>query len=132
LVDTSVHWPEHDCWPPEQVHVLLAHDWPPAHRVPHVPQLVGSVLRFTQLLPHLSSPAWQVSEHRPCEHACAAGQVVPHVPQLLPSDARFTQLEPQAESDATHAQWPAEQLCEPSQVNPQAPQLLRSALKLTH
>jgi hypothetical protein len=57
---------------------------PPVHTIPQPPQLLPSVLRFTQALAQLCRPVPQLAWHVPPEHASEL-QAVPHAPQLFGS-----------------------------------------------
>ena len=57
LVCVSTHAPPQSMPLVPQVHMPLEHIEPVGHVFPHMPQLVVSVPRFTQLVPHAVSPA---------------------------------------------------------------------------
>lgn len=66
---------------------------------PQVPQLFGSVVRFTQLEPQGSRSAGQSTLQSPDSHTglpSPAGQTVPQPPQLSGSESVFTQLPEQS------------------------------------
>ena len=57
--------------------------WPEVHFLPQAPQLLTSLVSWTQVPEQLLSPLWQVNEQAPEEHACPAAQVFPHLPQWV-------------------------------------------------
>jgi hypothetical protein len=60
-----------------------------AHAVPHIPQLLVSVCRSTQVIiapaPQMVLGATQSTRQAPATQNCPAGQTVPHAPQLFAS-----------------------------------------------
>jgi hypothetical protein len=143
-----------------QAHVPPWHVSPAAQAFPQLPQLLGSVWRFTQSLllqqllggPHDWPP--QPPEHMPALHVSPAAHTAPQPPQLLGSVFVSTQIPPQSSSPlAGHVHWqffagsgtaPGGQLT-PAQTHipllhassgrqaiPHVPQLLGSVWRLTH
>ena len=98
------------------------------HFWPQLPQLFGSVPRFTQALPQRLSPAGQTQE--PKLHPAPAGQTFPQPPQFVGSVKISTQT---AEHVVTprrvwQAHWPPTQAPGGAQSLPQPPQLPGSTL----
>lgn len=62
---------------------------PPAQRMPHMPQLRGSIERSAQPAPHITCVPPQV--HAPAVHVPVAPQEFPQRPQFIGSVIRFTQ-----------------------------------------
>jgi len=65
-----------------------------AQPTPQKPQFVGSLFRFTQLVPHLVVPPPHASVHALVLQISPAGQMVPHAPQFVASFVVSTQLVP--------------------------------------
>jgi hypothetical protein len=76
-----------------QAHTPARHDCPVGQRVPQVPQLAGSELRFAQAAPQKVVPPGQ--PQTPPTHDCAPGHTLPQRPQLLRSALVFTHAVPQ-------------------------------------
>lgn len=128
---TPVHVVTHS--PPRQARAMVP---PSVAVVPqallHMPQLRGSLVRFTQTPLQDISPGghWQA----PPRHSRPAVQVMPQPPQF--SSSVFVSTQPPAHAVRPIAQviWqvPFEQTDIALQVVPQAPQLAGSLLRLTH
>jgi hypothetical protein len=52
LVSLATHWLPHKCVPPVHWHMALTQCRPPVHGVAHALQLLSSLVRSTQALPH--------------------------------------------------------------------------------
>jgi hypothetical protein len=65
------------------------------HAVAQSLQCAGSLLRSTQLVPHLVSPAEHIVEHAPTSQTSPAWQATPHAPQLAAS--LFLSTQPDAQ-----------------------------------
>ena len=88
----ALHVPETHCEFKVQVWPLVSRQLPPEHFCvlvaqvwPHVPQLLLSVERLTQVPEQLANPAWQLKAQALLEQTCPLGQAIPHPPQLLRS-----------------------------------------------
>ncbi len=68
---------------------------PAAQRLPHEPQLSGSLRVMTQVPPQRAEGNGQVSVQMPSAQAAPAGHVVPQLPQFDGSFWRFTHDAPQ-------------------------------------
>ena len=55
--------------------------------MPHAPQFVALVCRFTHTPPHAVWPVSQMAAHAPLTHCCPAAQRFPHAPQLFGSSS---------------------------------------------
>jgi hypothetical protein len=77
--------------------------------VPHVPQLLSSVMRFAQkAVAPLPQSVWPAGHAQtPATHACPVAHLVPHEPQLFASGARFVQT---ALAPLPQTVWPEGQL----------------------
>ena len=64
------------------------------HTLPQAPQLAGSRVVSTQVLPHSVWPGGQVDTQAPSEHLVPAGQARPHAPQLAGSESTLAQVLP--------------------------------------
>jgi hypothetical protein len=62
--------PPHSALGAAQPHEPFVHAVPPVQAFVQEPQLVGSVARTAQLLPHFSSPTAQLLVQAPCEQTC--------------------------------------------------------------
>jgi hypothetical protein len=127
---TSVQVPLHIMAPEGQEQLPPEQLSAPVQTLPQPPQLAGSVLVFTQAVPHLVVPETQPA-HIPWAHVCWAAQAWPQVPQLAPSFMRLAQPESQQLSPMPQI-WPM-QVQAPfwhcsgaGQETPQAPQLALS------
>lgn len=93
-------------------HAPLLHTWPFMQRLPHVPQLRGSLWRIVQIDPpmgppaHVDSPAGQ--RQLPFVHVAPAGHWLPQLPQLPLLVSKSTHVVPMR---AMHEVRPAEQPC---------------------
>jgi hypothetical protein len=74
--------------------------WLPVQLKPQVPQLWGSVKRFTQVPRQLARPDRQT--HELVTHCWELAQAWPQALQLFPSEARFAHNEPQAANPGRH------------------------------
>lgn len=133
-----MHAAPHRCVPAGQVepHVPIEHEVvPPAvfgHTRPHIPQLLLSPWRLTQLAPQASGVA-PPQRHIDPAHTCPAGHARPQAPQCIALLARSTHAPPQsvcAPQSAAHC--PAAQSCPAAHVRPHAPQFKRSPRRSTH
>ena len=85
------------------LHAPLWQVCPGSHFVPQLPQFHGSVAKFTQDLPHITSVDGQLAMHVPWEHSGAdEGQTWLQAPQLFSSSCRLRQTPPQSPSGALH------------------------------
>ena len=66
---SRVHRPEHSVRPPVHPHTPPVHEVPPEQRRPQPPQLFGSLVMFTQLVPHATVPVGQDVVHIPAPHS---------------------------------------------------------------
>jgi hypothetical protein len=87
----AMHVAPMGCVPVDIVmHMPAAHVAVGAHALLHAPQLRASVMRFTQLEPHIVWPAPHIiiiaPMHAPAVQVCPALHATPHVPQLAGSD----------------------------------------------
>jgi hypothetical protein len=87
LVSLATHWLPHKCVPPVHWHAPLTQCRPPVHWLPHVLQLLSSLVRSTQGPLHDVYVAAHAVVHRLATHwptACARVVVhaIPHAPQL--------------------------------------------------
>jgi hypothetical protein len=80
LVLVSTQVPLHCIWPATgQVHWPPLHVVPPAHLLPHEPQLFMSVLTVAQTPPeHCIVPEGHIIEHVPLAQTCVPVHLVPH------------------------------------------------------
>jgi len=70
------------------------HNRPAMHPLPQLPQLSGSLVRSTQLVPHgLRPPPQSISQSPESQRGepSPAGQTLPQAPQLFGSVSVFTQ-----------------------------------------
>lgn len=115
--------PVHTQVPPLQV--------PAPQTVPHVPQLLGSVIVLTQRAPHIvrgdTHEAWQC----PATQNSVAPHAVAQSPQCIGSVSVFTQLVPHIVPRA-QPHVPVWQVSDPVQGIPQPPQFALSKFVLTH
>ena len=81
--------------PPTVTHAPFEHVSLPAQDLPHMPQLVRLLAKFTQAPEQAVVPAPQVALHMPFEHNRPAVQPVWQAPQFCGSELRSTQLAPQ-------------------------------------
>jgi hypothetical protein len=81
----------------------LLHVAPLGQVVPHDPQWVASLDRFTQAPEQLVSPAGHSETQVPFAHTSPAGQAVPHAPQFCGSLARVTQAPAHTVCPAGHS-----------------------------
>jgi hypothetical protein len=112
LSDCSfTHEVPHELRPPVHatVHVPPEHTWLPVQRLPHVPQLFGSVCVLVHAPLHAASPVGQT--HASAVQVWPAAQAMPQLPQSFVSVCRFTQALAQSVSPAPHVvvQTPVEQ-----------------------
>jgi hypothetical protein len=98
---------------------------------PHTPQLAGSLVVLTHMLPHLVVPPVQASVQALPLQTCPAAQTFAQAPQFNGSFVVLTHELPHLvvppEQDRVHA--PALHTCPAGQANPHAPQLLSSAVR---
>jgi hypothetical protein len=101
--------PEHVSLHVPLTHVPLATNSPTLQLVPHVPQLVASVMRSTHVPLQVVVPAPQ--EHVPLTQVPFAPQPLPQVPQFVASVIKLTQPPLHSVSPGGHcdAHMPAEQ-----------------------
>jgi hypothetical protein len=96
---SDVHvWPQRVCpamQPEAHARVAaLQNGAAPEHTVPQAPQLLGSVPRSTQALPHSLVPGGQ--PHVPPVHKSPGAHRAPHAPQLFASLVMSMQTPPQS------------------------------------
>jgi hypothetical protein len=119
--------------PLEQAHVPLTQVVPALHTVPHVPQLLLSLVRST----HAPS-CWQKTcpgteqVQLPPSQNSASGQTTPHAPQLLGSRIRSMHPPAHRDSPVGQVQLPLTQVFPAPHTVPHAPQLFESVARLTH
>jgi hypothetical protein len=112
----------------EAAHCPALHTWPAAQVTPQPPQLRGSLLVTTQLLPHCVVPELGAHRHAPPTHWLPAPHTLPQAPQLLGSNCVKVQVPLQVTCWGRHVAmqlkplhtWPV------GHTRPQAPQLLGS------
>jgi hypothetical protein len=113
-------------------HMAFEHTCEPVHALVHEPQWVGSVLRFTQLEPHIVSPGPHVQF--PPEHTAPLPQTLPQLPQsfgsVLVSTHVMLQLVPPLGQKARHV--PDWHCCVAEHVVVQLPQCALFELTSTH
>jgi hypothetical protein len=96
----------HEQLPPTQAVVGATHRWP------QLPQLAGSVVRLTQLVPQAVWPLAQVVVQTPLEHKGDPASEVHRrlqVPQLFASDWTSTHMPAQSLQPVGHTHAPAVQ-----------------------
>jgi hypothetical protein len=77
------------------VQVLLLQIWPALQVFPHVPQLLGSLVKSWQVPEQFVAPGVHVVAQVDETQLLPVEQAFPHVPQLLGSCWRLTQPPPQ-------------------------------------
>lgn len=127
--------PLQSCCPEGHAHTPFVHALPALQTLPHVPQFVLSVRRFTQLTPHLSPPGPEQSPPQtPLMHVAVppvgATHAVHDAPQLL-TEASLAQVPPQSCCPAGHAHAPFEHVLPPLQTLPHVPQFALSVRPFT-
>ena len=70
------------------------HCEPKPQLLPHVPQFVFDVWRFTHVVPQTVPPGGHEITQRPAVQVWPIGQALPHMPQLLLDVWRFVQNPP--------------------------------------
>src|SRR5688572_21073339 len=70
---------------PAPMHWLFTHATLDGHGLLQLPQYASSVVRSTQMLPHLVVGATQFTPHAPFEQTSPAGHALPHMPQFVGS-----------------------------------------------
>jgi hypothetical protein len=99
--------------------------------VPHVPQLLGSVVVLTHKLEQTVCPTGQVIVQTPLMHNWPDAQSLEQAPQLLSSEVRSRHEPEQSVRPEGQTHLLAEQILPPLHFVPQIPQLLRSEVVST-
>jgi hypothetical protein len=130
VVSTQV--PPHVIMPAPHPHEPPVQVAPPVHACPQLPQLSGSVLKSTQLLPHKCSVPVQFIAHDPVVHTIVAPHACPHEPQFAGSACVFTHVPLQLVRLGAHRHAPVEQTCDAAHIVVQPPQCMTSVFVSTH
>lgn len=128
----SAHVPEQSLVPAGHAQLPPVHTRLPPHTCMQKPQLLTSVFRSTQEVPHFASPVAQLAEQELLLQTSPIMHRLPQLPQLLPSDVVSVQSMPQTVWFGAHSHMPAMHVAPRAQALPHEPQSRLLVCRSTH